>query len=85
MSAAKAAGTGDATDLHTRYPCFGIAIYYGGDSYSEKAEISNKGKHRTVFLPHKLRQILKKYATVQNWCKNAICVVHNGTMDIEMM
>ena len=46
--------------------------------YSGKAEISNKGKRRTVFLPRKLREILKKYATKQNRCKGAIFVTRSG-------
>ena len=46
--------------------------------YSGKAEISNKGKRRIVFLPRELREILKKYATKQNRCKGAIFVTKSG-------
>ena len=45
--------------------------------YSGKAEICSKGKRRTVFLPRRLREILKKYARAHNQCAGAVFVTKN--------
>ena len=41
---------------------------------SGKAEISNKGKRRTIFLPDKLRRLLKKYMQKQKRTAGAVFV-----------
>lgn len=43
-----------------------------------RAEIRNKGKVRTVFLPGKLRKILKKYAQRQKRTAGAVFVTRTG-------
>lgn len=43
-----------------------------------RAEISNKGKRRTVFLPDKLRRLLKKYLQKQNRTAGPVFVTKNG-------
>lgn len=50
--------------------------------HSGRAEISNKGKHRTVFLPGSLRQVLKKYIQKQKRTAGAVFMTKNGkTLD----
>lgn len=44
---------------------------------SGRAEINNKGKHRPVFLPEKLRLLLKKYLRIQKRTAGAIFVTKN--------
>lgn len=43
-----------------------------------KAEIMNKGKHRIVFLPNKLRRLLKKYLKKQKRTAGAVFVTRTG-------
>lgn len=43
-----------------------------------RAEVSNKGKRRVVFLPERLRQILKKYLQKQKIAAGAVFVSRNG-------
>ena len=43
-----------------------------------RAEISNKGKMRIVFLPDKLRKLLKKYAQKQKRTEGAIFTTRTG-------
>ena len=43
-----------------------------------RAEISNKGKRRVVFLPQKLRELLKKYAKAQKITAGAVFVTRSG-------
>ena len=43
-----------------------------------RAEISNKGKRRTVFLPAKLRKLLKAYLRAQKIAAEAVFVTKNG-------
>lgn len=43
-----------------------------------KAEINNKGKHRTIFLPEKLRRILKKYLQKQKRTAGTVFITKNG-------
>lgn len=43
-----------------------------------RAEIVNKGKRRTVFLPEKLRRLLKKYVQKQKITAGAVFVTRNG-------
>lgn len=43
-----------------------------------RAEITNKGKRRTVFLPNKLRRLLKKYLQRQKKTAGAVFVTRNG-------
>ena len=45
---------------------------------SGRAEISNKGKRRTVFLPDKLRRLLKKYLQKQNRTAGPVFVTKSG-------
>lgn len=45
---------------------------------SGRAEIRNKGKLRTVFLPGRLRKILKKYAQGQKRTAGAIFITRTG-------
>lgn len=45
---------------------------------SGRAEIFNKGKHRTAFLPKQLRDLLKKYARRQKRSAGAVFVTQNG-------
>lgn len=43
-----------------------------------KAEINNKGKRRIIFLPGKLRRLLKKYLQEQKRTAGAVFVTRNG-------
>lgn len=43
-----------------------------------KAQIRNKGKHRTVFLPEKLRRMLKDHLKKQKRTAGAVFVTRNG-------
>ena len=43
-----------------------------------KAEISNKGKRRTVFLPGQLRRLLKKYLQKQNRTAGPVFITRTG-------
>ena len=43
-----------------------------------RAEVSNKGKRRTVFLPDKLRKLLKSYLQKQKITAGAVFVSRNG-------
>ena len=43
-----------------------------------RAEITNKGKRRTVFLPDKLRRLLKKYLQKQKITAGAVFVTRTG-------
>lgn len=43
-----------------------------------RAEVSNKGKRRVVFLPERLRQLLKKYLQKQKITAGAVFVSKNG-------
>lgn len=43
-----------------------------------RAEIVNKGKHRPVFLPEKLRRLLKKYLQKQKITAGAVFVTRGG-------
>lgn len=45
---------------------------------SGRAEINNKGKWRTVFLPEKLRHLLKKYIQKQKRTAGAVFITRNG-------
>ena len=45
---------------------------------SGRAEISNKGKRRTVFLPDKLRRLLKKYLQKQHRTVGPVFVTRTG-------
>ena len=45
---------------------------------SGRAEISNKGKRRTVFLPDKLRRLLKKYLQKQDRTVGQVFVTKTG-------
>lgn len=45
---------------------------------SGRAEVSNKGKRRVVFLPQKLRQMLGKYARAQKITAGAVFVTRSG-------
>ena len=45
---------------------------------SGKAEISNKGKRRTIFLPEKLRRTLKKYLQKQKRTVGCVFVTKTG-------
>lgn len=45
---------------------------------SGRAEISNKGKQRTVFLPDKLRRLLKKYLQKQDRTNGPVFVTRTG-------
>lgn len=46
--------------------------------YSGRAEINNKGKHRTIFLPDKLRHLLKKYLRKLKKTEGALFVTRTG-------
>ena len=46
--------------------------------YAGRAEVSNKGKRRTVFLPEKLRKLLKNYLKQQKITAGAVFVSKNG-------
>ena len=46
--------------------------------YAGRAEVSNKGKRRTVFLPEKLRKLLKHYLKQQKITAGAVFVSKNG-------
>ena len=46
--------------------------------YSGRAEVTNKGKRRTVFLPEKLRRLLKTYLKQQKITAGAVFVSKNG-------
>lgn len=43
-----------------------------------RAEINNKGKRRTIFLPNQLRRMLKKYLKKQNRSTGAVFVTRTG-------
>ena len=43
-----------------------------------RAEIANKGKRRTVFLPDKLRRLLKKYLQGQKKTAGAVFTTRTG-------
>ena len=43
-----------------------------------RAEVSNKGKRRTVFLPDKLRRLLKKYLQAQKKTAGAVFTTRTG-------
>ncbi len=43
-----------------------------------RAEINNKGKHRTIFLPGKLRRLLREYLRKQKRTAGAVFVTRNG-------
>lgn len=43
-----------------------------------KAEIDNKGKRRTIFLPEKLRRVLKKYLQKQKRTAGAVFITKGG-------
>ena len=45
---------------------------------SGRAEISNKGKQRTVFVPDKLRRLLKKYLQKQDRTNGPVFVTRTG-------
>lgn len=45
---------------------------------SGRAEVDNKGKRRTVFLPEKLRVLLRKYLQKQKRTAGAVFVTKNG-------
>lgn len=45
---------------------------------SGRAEVSNKGKRRTVFLPDKLRRLLKSYLQKQKITAGAVFLSRNG-------
>lgn len=49
-----------------------------GAVQSGRAEISNKGKYRTVFLPEQLRQLLKKYLQKQKRTDGPVFVTRTG-------
>ena len=46
--------------------------------HTGKAEVDNKGKRRTVFLPDKLRKILKKYLQAKRITAGAVFVTRSG-------
>ena len=46
--------------------------------YSGRAEVTNKGKRRTVFLPEKLRRLLKTYLKQQKITAGAVFVSRKG-------
>ena len=46
--------------------------------YAGRAEVSNKGKRRTVFLPERLRKLLKTYLKQQKITAGAVFVSKNG-------
>ena len=46
--------------------------------YAGRAEVSNKGKRRTVFLPEKLRKLLKHYLKQQKITAGAVFISKNG-------
>lgn len=46
--------------------------------HAGRAEVSNKGKRRVVFLPERLRQLLKKYLQKQQITAGAVFVSKNG-------
>ena len=46
--------------------------------YAGRAEVSNKGKRRTVFLPEKLRKLLKNYLKQQKITAGAVFISKNG-------
>lgn len=46
--------------------------------YSGRAEICNKGKRRLVFLPQKLREVLKKYLRKQKKTAGAVFTTRTG-------
>ena len=46
--------------------------------YAGRAEVSNKGKRRTIFLPEKLRKLLKHYLKQQKITAGAVFVSKNG-------
>lgn len=43
-----------------------------------RAEVNNKGKRRTIFLPDKLRKLLKIYVKKEKISKGAIFITRNG-------
>ena len=45
---------------------------------SDRAEVSNKGKRRAVFLPDKLRRLLKSYLQKQKITAGAVFLSRNG-------
>ena len=45
---------------------------------TDRAEITNKGKRRTVFLPYKLRRLLKKYLQGQKKTAGAVFTTRTG-------
>ena len=45
---------------------------------TDRAEITNKGKRRTVFLPDKLRRLLKKYLQGQKKTAGAVFTTRTG-------
>ena len=45
-----------------------------------RAEVSNKGKRRTVFLPDKLRKLLKSYLQKQKITAGAVFLSRNGKL-----
>lgn len=49
-----------------------------GAVQSGRAEISNKGKYRTVFLPEQLRRLLKKYLQKQKRTDGPVFVTRTG-------
>ena len=46
--------------------------------YRGKAEISNKGKRRVVFLPEKLRNLLKRYIRMYNKMEGVVFTTRTG-------
>lgn len=46
--------------------------------YSGRAEVNNKGKRRVVFLPEKLRRLLKKYLQKQKKTAGAVFTTRTG-------
>ena len=46
--------------------------------YAGRAEVTNKGKRRTVFLPEKLRKLLKNYLKQQKITAGAVFVSRKG-------
>ena len=46
--------------------------------YRGKAEISNKGKRRVVFLPEKLRNLLKRYIRINNKTNGIVFTTRTG-------
>lgn len=46
--------------------------------YKGRVEISNKGKRRIVFLPGKLRKLIKKYASKQRKSEGAVFTTKTG-------